>query len=117
VHGGDERRGDAQRTAGLVIGGVGVAIVTTGVILGLAARSTYDESSDFCDASGGCDPPGLDLRESAMRKGNVATAVFGLGAAATIGGGLLWLTAPKSAPHAGVGIGVARDGILVRGAW
>jgi hypothetical protein len=111
----DERPDETRRTLGFVLGGVGAATMGTGIVLGLLAKSTYGDSSDHCDASGGCDPAGLDIRDSAVRRGNVATVVFGLGAAATIGGGVLLLTAPSKARTVSLGLGPS--GIALRETW
>jgi len=47
-----------------------------------------------------CDAAGKEATDSARSLGNVATIVFGVGAAMAVGGGILWLTAPR-APTSG----------------
>jgi hypothetical protein len=111
----EDKPDETRRTIGLVLGGVGAATMGTGIVLGLLAKSKYGDSSAFCDASGGCDSPGLDIRESAVKRGNVATLVFGLGAAATLGGAVLWLTAPTR-PRA-VSLGLGQRGLVLRETW
>ena len=114
----DHARGNAQRTAGLVVGGAGVIAMGAGVLLGLSAKSTYDDSSAHCDATG-CDRAGLDLRDTAVTKGQVATAIFALGAGAAVGGAVLWFTAPRSrAPlDRTASIALTAQGVAVTGTW
>jgi serine/threonine-protein kinase len=111
----DDKPDETRRTFALVLGGAGAATMGTGIVLGLLAKSRYTDSAGYCDASGGCDPPGLDIRESAVRRGNVATVVFGLGAAGTIGGAVLWLTAPQKPSTVSLGLG--HNGVVLRETW
>ncbi len=110
--------GSGQRLAGLVVGGVGVVGLGVGTVLGLGAKSTFDESSDHC-VDNRCSDEGLSLRDDAVKQGNVATVVFGLGAAAVVGGAVLYFTAPsaqgESAGTASVGFGPGS--LWVKGAW
>jgi serine/threonine-protein kinase len=104
-------RGATQRTAGVIVGGAGVVAMAAGVILGLSAKATYDDSASHCDASG-CDATGLDTRSRAVGKGQVATALFALGAGTAVGGAVLWFTAPHPASAR-----VAPFGLAVSGRW
>jgi hypothetical protein len=113
----DPHTGQTQRTAGIIVGGAGVVAMGAGVILGLSAKGTYDDSSKYCDASG-CDAPGLDLRDRAVGRGQVATALFALGAGTAVGGAVLWFTAPRArtaTPVARIGLGAS--GVVVNGTW
>jgi hypothetical protein len=84
--------GSSTKTIGLIVAGTGVVAMAVGGVLGLSAKSSYNSASCNGDA---CDQAGLDQRNDARSKGNVATIVFAVGAAALIGGGVLWLTAPS----------------------
>jgi hypothetical protein len=99
--------------AGIVVGGAGIAAMGAGIILGLSAKSTFDDAAPYCDGNR-CDDPGLDLRSRAVSRGQVATALFALGAGTAVGGVVLWLTAP-SARRAVVGL--APSGVVVKGTW
>jgi hypothetical protein len=88
----DASSGSSRKTIGLVIAGTGVVAMAVGGVLGLSAKSSYNSASCNGDA---CDQAGLDQRADARSKGNLATIVFAVGAAALIGGGVLWLTAPS----------------------
>ncbi len=84
--------------------GVGLGVVGLGVgtALGFMAKSTFDKATEggHCDEAGRCvDQTGLDLRDDAVAKGSIGTAVFIAGAALAVGGAILWITAP-SAPDA-----------------
>jgi hypothetical protein len=87
-----------QRTIGLVVGGVGVVGLGVGSAFGLTAKSTYDKSNPHCSGDH-CDATGHDFRQSAFSKAEVSNIAFGVGAAALVGGVVLFLTAPKA--HAG----------------
>lgn len=82
---------------GLGIGG-GAAFVVSG-ILGLSARSTYqDAERDHCTRTGGqlqCDDEGLDAIDSAGTRANIATAVAIGGGALVAAGAILYFTAPR----------------------
>lgn len=99
-----ERAGSSQRTVGLVVAGVGVVALGVGGVLGLAAKSKFNESASSCDDSG-CDQSGVDLRHTAVLRGNVATIVFGVGIAGVAAGGLLWATSPKTEARVAIGPG------------
>ena len=83
-----------QRAVGLVVGGVGVVGIGVGGAVGLMAKSTYDKSDPHCNGDH-CDATGHDFRESGLSKATVSDVAFGVGAAALIGGAVLFLTAPK----------------------
>ncbi|KYF99199.1 hypothetical protein BE18_01870 [Sorangium cellulosum] len=101
--------------------GVGLGVVGLGVgtALGFVAKSTFDESIEggHCDEEGRCvDQTGLDLRDDAVRMGNIGTVVFIAGAVLAAGGAVLWITAP-SAPDAAMASGGGRgraDGVPFR---
>ncbi|XYH93439.1 hypothetical protein ACMHYB_37060 [Sorangium sp. So ce1128] len=95
--------GSIRKPIGMI--GVGLGVVGLGVstALGFMARSTFDEATEggHCDKAGNCfDQTGLDLRDEAVRTGNIGTVVFIAGAVLAAGGAILWITAP-SAPPAG----------------
>jgi hypothetical protein len=78
----------------LIVGGVGVASVVTGAILGLSAKSTYDDSSEHCKDNH-CNSTGVELRESASGKATASTVAFSIGAAAMAVGITLWTLSPS----------------------
>lgn len=90
-----------QKIAGIALGGLGVAGIGAGVVLGLVAKGNYKDAyaQQHCSESGGhilCDST-TDL-DGARTLGTVATVTFfgGVGLAAL--GTILFATSPSSAP-------------------
>lgn len=105
-----------QKSLAVGVGAVGVVGLATSLVLGLSAKSTFDRSAPHCDAQG-CDDVGLGLRHDAVVRGNVATIVFGVGAVALAGGGVLWLTAPRAVEKTSVKLGLTPHTVVARWAW
>jgi hypothetical protein len=102
------------RVAGLITGGVGVLAVAGGVVMGLRARSLSSEVT--ADASAGMFSQGkFDSGEHAQTLEFIG---YGIGAAALIGGGLLYYFGARRADHedAAPAVGVAFDGTGARAA-
>ncbi len=100
-----EKDGTTQRTIGMVIGGVGLAFAVAGGVFGvLALQCASDHRSNGDDAAGGC-----DRSKAKVFYANGANIGLGLGAAGILGGGYLYLTAPKGrgAPPPTVGVSPA----------
>lgn len=123
----DEAGPSGQTVAGIVLAATGAAAMGAGVIIGVAAKPRYDESNEHCQDDL-CDQEGIDIRDSVRTQGNVATAVFVIGAAALVGGTVLWLTAPSEdepqelASSAAVRpvslqVGVAPGSLVLRGTF
>ena len=91
----DTDPGSSRRLIGLGIGGAGVVAVVTGLVFGSLARSDLNKSESHCGSDNLCDQTGVDLVADAKSSANISTALVSLGGAALIGGGILWLTAPK----------------------
>jgi hypothetical protein len=89
--------GQTRRTIGLTVGAVGVVGLVTSIVVGLSARSAYDESNadGHCSADNACDATGLSRRDDAFSRGTIATVVGGIGAAALVAGAVLYFTAPS----------------------
>ncbi|HEX7667264.1 MAG TPA: hypothetical protein VF407_22185 [Polyangiaceae bacterium] len=93
---GTSTRGNGQRTLGLIVGGVGVAGVATGVVFGLIASSTYnDAKNNHCPTTTTCDPDGVSGGSTAHTQATVSTVAVIAGGALVAGGVVLYLTAPK----------------------
>ncbi|WP_437594443.1 hypothetical protein [Sorangium sp. So ce1000] len=108
--------GDGRRTIALITAGAGVVSAGVGAALGFAAKSRFDASKPYCNGDR-CDRRGMDIRDSAVARANVATVVFGVGLAAIAGGGVLWLTAKSSPQGVSLGLSPAVGGALVRGSF
>ena len=115
-------RTSSRTVLGLGIAGVGVVAAGVGVAFGVEALSKNSDSNANGNCTGNlCNAPGFASRNSARSDGDVSSVLIGVGAAAFVGGALLWLTAPKaSASRAGAShfvVGVGPSGVDVRGVF
>lgn len=118
-----------QRTAALIVGGLGVAGVLVGAISGARAASAMDDSRQRCreaDPKDLCDVQGQSLRQDADTAATISTIAMVAGGAALAGGVVLFLTAPSGERprHAEVrqiaivaGAATDRAGLALRGEW
>jgi hypothetical protein len=108
--------------AALVAGGVVSAVVGGGFGIAAIGKNSDSNANGHCDASG-CDPTGVQLRDSALSDATVSTVLFGVGLAAIAGGAALYVTAPKPAVTAAARMelaplmGRSAGGLAFRGAW
>jgi hypothetical protein len=100
------------RTAGWVVGGAGIVALAVGGTLALLAKSSYDDATGCTGTVCGAD--GLQTRNAARDKGDVATIVVVAGATATAVGIVLWIAAPRS--HDSANAGGWRLGLTLTGA-
>lgn len=92
----DKPSGSAQRTTGLVFGGVGVVGLGLGAFFGLQASSKWSDAKSKCtDYPYGCNTDATDLRSSAHSQATVSTVAFVAGGALLATGVVLYLTAPS----------------------
>lgn len=115
--------GAIQRTAGLILGSVGVGAIGAGALLGVRAASMQVDSDAHCKGSL-CSPEGRDMRNSAETLGTGSTLMFIGGGVATAGGLMLFLTAPPSSSQersakgpAVTRIGFGPTGGFLTGEW
>lgn len=91
-----ESTGSSRRTLGVVLGGVGVAGLATGAVMGLVSLNKNNESKRECPTDGPCaSEEAVRANESAKTFGLVSTVSFVAGAAALAGGAILYFTAPS----------------------
>ena len=106
------RGGDTAKIVSVVLVGAGAVSVGVGGYLALSAKSSYDSVASECGPRG-CTQNGFDVRNSARSQADVATVVLGVGAAAILGGVVVWLVDPSPRVRVGVGPGgVALGGTL-----
>jgi hypothetical protein len=114
----DETRGDGRRMAGWITGGVGVATMGIGIVVALSAKSSW-ENAPNCIGTHCADNPGITATNSARSTGDIATAVFVIGAVAATTGVVLWLTAPRAQSAAATGpawrVGLTLGGLSAEG--
>jgi hypothetical protein len=115
------RHGNARRTIGLAMGGVGIAGVAVGAVFGLRALSLRSDASQNCNADRSvCTSEGAADLNRARTSANISTMAFIAGGALLAGGTVLILTAPSadagrpSVAVGGVGTGC---GVSVAGRW
>ncbi len=101
--------GHAWRVRGIALGALGVAGLGVGAVLAITAKHDYDSVASECPAAG-CNQDGYDVRNGARFRGDVATVVIGVGAAAVVGGVLMWWLAPPS-PASQVSVGLGTVGV------
>jgi serine/threonine-protein kinase len=88
--------GGGQRSAGVILGGVGLAGVVVGSILGLRAKSLHDDAIERCSGSPCPDAEGVRLNGEAQSAALVSNVAFGAGLALVGAGAVIWLTAPRA---------------------
>jgi len=98
--------GSAQRTTGLVFGGIGVVGIGLGAFFGLQASSKWSDAKGKCtDYPYNCGAEGTDLRSSAHSQATVSTVAFVAGGALLATGVVLYLTAPSKKESVALGFG------------
>lgn len=120
--------GNGQRVAAVVVAGVGVVGLGLSGLFAALAKGKYNDSVNDCQPANVnlCTQAGVNQRSDALTDGNVASVALGVGAAALVGGAVLWFTAPRasSSPSGGAGrlgvspmVGAATGGAVLRGSW
>lgn len=93
--------GRRQRIAGLMTGGLGATVLTTGLIVGATVFSAWEKpfDSDECDRDTlVCTPEGQSRTETARGRANLSNVLVGIGAAAAVTGAVLYFAAPSRRP-------------------
>lgn len=110
-----------QKTAALLIGGVGLAGFGLTIGFTVSAVNKYNDTvPEECPVEPNkCTLQGVEMRESARVEGNVATGALIGGGAASVLAVILWLTAPSSTGSASTKptLAVTPAGIELRGTW
>lgn len=106
----ETHRSTTRTVVGLGIAGVGVIAAGIGAVFGAEALSKNSQSNQDGCVGNNCPLAGYNDRNTARSDGNISSILIGVGAAAIVGGVVVWLTAPKtssqaSASHVVVGLG------------
>jgi hypothetical protein len=82
----------------LTLAGIGVVGLGLGTTYAVLAKGKYDDSLNDCDADAPnlCGARGLELRNDARTKGDIATVSLIVGGAALAGAGIVWLASGSS---------------------
>ncbi len=93
--------GQKRRVEGAITMEAGAVLMGVAGVLTFSARGSYKDSlaADCNNSPSMCDAAGLETTHDARREANVATVVFGVGAAAAVVGVVLYVTAPKHETH------------------
>jgi hypothetical protein len=102
------------RWIGAAAAGGGAVAIGVGGYLALSAKSDYASVAGECPPRG-CNQDGFDVRNSARARADVATVFMVVGAAAMVGGGLVWWLAPSG--HAGAQAVVGPGSVGIAGAF
>jgi serine/threonine-protein kinase len=119
----ESTHGKSQRVVALALGGAGLVGLGVGTYFGVAALSKkgQETKANGCPdgSSGGCTSNGVDISKEAVRDGNISTVLLGVGAAAVVGGVVVWLTSPSASASVSVTPTVARGGagLGLSGSW
>ena len=91
----------------LVLAGAGVISIAVGTVFGVKAISKNDDAKAFCPGGNVCDDPqGETLSNEANDAAVVANVTIGVGAAALVGGGLMYFLAPRKDSESSTGVRV-----------
>lgn len=104
-----------QRTAGLVVGGIGLAGLGAGLVFGIVTIALRDRSNAGHCVGNRCDEVGIRLRDEGLAFADRANAMVIAGAVVLGGGVLLYLTAPRAPAPASVSLGPR--GAALQAAW
>ena len=103
-----DTRGTTQRTAAIVVAGVGAAGLAAGGVLGLLAMSNWNRARSECTSgTSGCNQDALGLKSTVDAEALASTIAFGVGAAGLAGAALLWWTAPSPSASRGTAVVVS----------
>jgi hypothetical protein len=87
-----------RQYAGIATASAGVAAIGIGAVFGVLAINKKNDTNapgGGCNIGGmadNCTGAGVSARQTAVTDGTVSTVLIGVGAAAVVGGGVLWLT-------------------------
>jgi hypothetical protein len=113
--------GTTQRTIGLVVGGIGIVGIGVGAAFGVVAMSKENDALHNDCNGDRCNQAGVQLGQDANSAATASTIFFSVGAAAVVGGAVLYFLAPRtpSAPTVGLrASGLPGGGALgLVGAW
>ena len=119
----DDGRG-TRRVIGLVVGGVGVATLVVGAVMGGLASSKWSDAQDnHCRTDTLCDPTGVALVGDAKTFATVSTATFIAGGVLAAGGATLFIVSLGHGKRESAGLtilpsaGPKSGALLVKGSF
>lgn len=106
---------DAQGTAAIACGVLGVAGVVGGTVFGLRSRSKRAESDRYCEGNLCSDPRGVERMDEARSAGNLSTVSFLVGGAGLGAAAVLWFVRPFGEGTANPQVGLGPGSVLMHG--
>jgi serine/threonine-protein kinase len=117
----DVADGSSQRTVALVVGGAGILGLGVGTFFGLRAMSKNSDAEADCNEENQCPADAEEPTDQAKSAAMISNIGFGLGAAALVGGAILYFTAPDTKPSARLQLtpvaGTRGGALFLRGAF
>lgn len=107
------------RIGALITGGMGVAALAGGAVIGTRALSTNSKSSAHC-IENACDAEGVALRDRALADASVSTWLLAGGSALVVGSVALWfLSPPKTSTTTQIGFvpNLRGGAVVARASW
>ncbi len=99
--------GKGKKIWGLATAGAGVALVATGVVLALRAHDAENQIDALGASHGAWSPHYADLQSSGSRDATLAKIAIGVGGAALVTGGVLFVVGVREHDRALSGVNVA----------
>ena len=113
--------GDSRRILAYVLGGAGIVGVGLGTFFGLKAKSTYDDSKQYCPrGASSCTADGVSGGSDASTQAAVSTVAFIAGGALLASGIIVFITAPKNGTTGMTvqpTVGMAGAGVRLGASW
>jgi hypothetical protein len=112
-----EDPGRGARIAGVSVAVVGLAATVGGAFLAFQSRAIYEgaTNSGDCHTDNECNDSGIQQRHRAFDTATAATVTLGVGAAAIVGGAVLFFAAPHNGGKPRVALAPTLGGAVVRG--
>lgn len=106
------------RVVGVGTAAVGVALLGVGLVVGITAKSAYDDAKSRCAAgTRGCPADAVTDADSAFDRAGIATGFFVAGGVLAAGGAALFFLWPTPAAKAGVTVVPGPGGLSARGTF
>jgi hypothetical protein len=107
--------GGGRRSAGLIVGGIGLAGVAVGTVFGIVAATEWAAAGRDCPGNVCPDAQTRSKYDSVGWHADVATIGLAVGAVALAVGAYLYFTAPSARVRVGASIGPGAAGLLMGG--
>jgi hypothetical protein len=116
---GEKPSGASSRTAGWIMGGIGVAGLAVGSVAGILTLGHKSTVDDNCDANKVCNPTGYDAAQSGKTLGLITTTGLVVGAVGLGLGAYFLLSSGPGEAHTAIAAGAVRGvpGVSLEQSW